>query len=280
MKYLLYIFIIVILISCDDNEVSQNETKVETFDNKVFERIITTTPSKYSNYFFSDAEMVGYSTLKEHSLAERVLVPVVNEKSGDLKSAGSGVTFLANGLELKNSKNLKSGKVIDVDNYYKNWYGTDVTFVLKSGQQLKSGGGEVTGISMYIPDLVEITAPAIETEEELYPYCFYDNFRLAWNADEKNENGLVVMVEWLGTTLSQSDDSNQYVRNIDVIEVDNGEAILDNRLFENIPDKALAYITLLRGNIEIAEIEGAAYRLFGESHAVLPFILIRNIKIN
>ena len=48
---------------------------------------------------------------------------------------------------------------------------------------------------MYIPNLVHITSPEIKVEKELFPFCYYDNFKLAWNPDVDNKNGLVVIVD-------------------------------------------------------------------------------------
>ncbi len=129
---------------------------------------------------------------------------------------------------------------------------------------------------MYIPKLVNITSPVIQKAIDLYPYCYYKGFELHWNPDNLNKNGLVVMVEWYGTTCTGKED--KYVRNIDVIEQDNGSTILNEKLFDGIPEKALTYITLLRGNIELSMFNNQTYRTLGETHAVLPIFLIRELN--
>jgi hypothetical protein len=129
---------------------------------------------------------------------------------------------------------------------------------------------------MYVPELVEITMPTIETEADLFPYCYYKDFVIGWIADNKNRDGLVVLAEWLGTKIGEEKE-DVYIRNIDIITEDLGEAVLNDKLFDNIPDNALTYITLLRGNIELLDIEDQSYRIFGESHVVLPMILVRDL---
>jgi hypothetical protein len=54
--------------------------------------------------------------------------------------------------------------------------------------------------------------------------------------------------------------------------------VLNYKLFDDIPDNALCYITLVRGNLENIELEDdKTYLAAGESHAVLPFVLIRSL---
>jgi hypothetical protein len=90
---------------------------------------------------------------------------------------------------------------------------------------------------------------------------------------------LVVAVEWYGLKL-KGDKTDVFVRNIDIIPIDNGQTTLKNELFDKIPQNAIGYLILLRGNIEViknAIDSSELYRLGAETHAVLPFIMIRNI---
>ena len=106
---------------------------------------------------------------------------------------------------------------------------------------------------------------------------------LKWNTDLKNENGLVVVVEWSGMYVTGQKE-NKYVRNIDVITDDNGSTTLKNEIFNGIPENAIAFITLLRGNIAIVDDyyskQGNVdpYSLIAETHAILPFVLVRNLN--
>lgn len=269
----------VLVVSCNiDSENDSPQGIAVEHVNKSSEKIITTTPSIYGKYLEEDGPLIGYSTMKENALAENVLTPVLPENQQSLKSSNINLSISANGVDISMSRDALKSSSTDSD-LESNWYGQNVTFVLKKTGNLKSGNNSETDtVEMYIPNLVEIISPLIETEAELYPYCYFDKFELKWNPDIDNSNGLVVMVEWLGTTLTEGGDEKNYIRNIDVIETDNGKAILNNSLFDNIPDKAVTYITLLRGNIETPTIDNTTYRLFGESHAILPFILIRNIE--
>lgn len=279
MKIFFLIIGIVILSSCS-NETEIVKESSTSYANTIKENVLATAPSVYSNYFTDNSELVGFSASKEHSLAENVLTPVFPDNDTLLKSGKVCFMVTANGVDINNAKNsLKSAQITDGNSLFANLYGKNVVFAFKKEGELKSGSlVEKDTVTMYIPDLVQITSPKIATQAELYPMCYFDGFKLGWIADNSNKNGLVVIVEWNGTVLTEADDSKEYVRNIDVIADDNGEAILNSKLFDNIPDRALTYITLLRGNIAIANIDGETFRVFGESHAVLPMILIRNLK--
>ncbi len=263
-------------ISCDENSSPKEEVPI-TKNNKVSESILAVEPSVYGDFLISNAPMLGFSTSKENSLANDVFTPVIGNESS-LKSSGKDLHFTANGEDLVlQSKHLKSNQ-INHSNIISALYGQDVMFKIGSGSALKSNSSTADSVEMYIPELVQITSPSITSEEQLYPYCYFDNMTIKWNADNDNCNGLVVIVEWNGTVLDNNSDEDMYVRNIDIIKEDNGSCTLKNELFANIPHKGLAYITLLRGNLEIIDIDGEQYRVFGETHTVLPFILVRELN--
>ncbi|MDD3079971.1 MAG: hypothetical protein PHH37_12840 [Paludibacter sp.] len=169
-------------------------------------------------------------------------------------------------------------------------YGQNVSFTLSRNipqnitglQKSNSTVSADTTVTMYIPELVEISSPKVETSKDLMPYCFYKNFVLKWNTDTKNENGLVVVVEWSGMYVTGQKE-NKYVRNIDIITDDNGSTTLKNEIFNGISENAIAFITLLRGNIAIVDDYYSKqeiidpYSLIAETHAILPFILVRNL---
>jgi len=172
------------------------------------------------------------------------------------------------------------------------FFGTNVNFsVFKenaggSGVMKAPGdGGEgVTIITMYVPELLQITSPNIEIPDDLLPYCYYENFSLGWNADPQNENGLVVVVEWNGTDL-YGNEYKEYVRNADIIKTDNGKSVLNNKLFDGIPHGALVNIQLIRGNIEVTGLiidnatgEEEEFVFVAASQAILPIILVREIS--
>lgn len=134
-----------------------------------------------------------------------------------------------------------------------------------------------TPIDMYLPETIEINLPSADSEIELYPLCDYNNFLLKWNPDFNNENGVILVVEWTGIMLLGEDYSDAYIRCTDLV-ADTGETIINPEMFEGIPDTALCHLTILRGNVEHALVYDYSYKILGETHQCMSFILLRNIK--
>jgi lipoprotein len=181
-----------------------------------------------------------------------------------------------NGISLGRDQNETMGYMAQEN--LKNVFGKNCDFVIGRKSATRSERAPDTTVNMYVPQLIEITSPSVKTGEDLFPLCYYEDMVLNWNADKDNENGVMVVVEWMGTMVFGAQQPDIYMRCIDVIAEDSGTTVLKNELFEDIPDTALVYITLLRGNIENLLIDDYSYKLVAESHAILPIILIRNLK--
>lgn len=108
--------------------------------------------------------------------------------------------------------------------------------------------------------------------------CYVKNFVLRWNADPNNHAGLLISIDWMGKKLFGPDNDGQSVRRTAFIPEDNGEITLDPQLFNHIPNTALVFITLLRGNIDNVLVGDYSYNISSESHAVLPIILCRKLR--
>jgi len=251
----------------------------------------------YSNYakILCDCEKIGYLATKQNLNEAEISfhLPSAFERDFDItKSADAlptrDIGFVVNGIH---AKELAVNSVQP----NKQLFGTNVSFslfnkkavgngIMKSPPADDSGGNEngIT-ITMYVPDLLQITSPNVANPEDLMPYCYYKNFVLGWNADPQNENGLVVVVEWNGRDL-YGNEYKEYVRNADIIKNDNGKAVLNNKLFDGIPQGAIVQIQLIRGNIEATAIvidedgNEEEFTFVAASQAILPFILVREIE--
>lgn len=98
---------------------------------------------------------------------------------------------------------------------------------------------------MYIGTPIVFLQP-LATLSDPIPTCYYDGLRLEWNADLTNVNGVQVVVEWHGTTVFDKPE-NRHITNQAVLK-DTGSAVLDNHLFDDIPNAALVNIWLFRAN--------------------------------
>lgn len=157
-------------------------------------------------------------------------------------------------------------------------FGSNVTYDLVDSQYTKSD--YTSDITLYAPEVIEIQYPKISSEDQLYPLCLFNSFGLEWNADEKNENGVMVVIEWRGAMVFGEDYPNAYIRSTDVFP-DAGKTCINPQMFDGIPDTALCTLTILRGSIENELVNGYSCKLVAESHQCIQFIiLIRNVKKN
>jgi hypothetical protein len=94
----------------------------------------------------------------------------------------------------------------------------------------------------------------------------------------QNEEGLMVSVMYDGRNVIPENNENRTVKNIDYIKEDNGKFILNNSIFDDIPNHALLDLMLLRGNVQIEEYDEETYKIFAESHQTISLVLIRDMN--
>ena len=189
------------------------------------------------------------------------------------------------GVEL-NQKNIESyiptkgfeDRSLDV-------FGKTVTYKMKTSRvvQTRSDDEELEeeleeDFEMYIPERISILAPAATNMEDNNPLCYYGDFVIRWNADEQNTNGVIVVVEWSGGMVLGNDIDNTSVIRVAAVP-DTGEARLNPSLFEGIPDTAICHLAVVRGAVEDVQGEEYSYKLIGETHHLISFILIREVEV-
>ena len=265
--------ICIILFACDkDITVSQNKKQeAGEITNIVNESsILYKGESKYAKYFASVDSEAGFASQRQTPKGKRDL----NFYSPFAKSSLKSVTtrqIKVNGISIASS--LKS--VSNIETSIEKLFGQNVVFEFVSKNNNKSSAVDETSsdsITMYIPEVIELSYPV--SADSFYIACNYDNLKLQWNADTKNENGIVIFAEWSGVTYDEDNFGSQYIRNIDIVE-DTGECILKPEIFNGMPHTAFVTVTILRGNIAISEIDNEVTKLYGASEASVECILIK-----
>lgn len=264
----------IFIVSCAERESNTTEPVDKPVERKDVQNLLYFGETNYSQFFVNTDYIAGVSSLKSNSLSDHRIITKVSDDKSEQKSERIKPRIYANGIEIGNrdKSNIEQSVLSD------NCYGKDVSFVFKRDKGLKSGENGEDTVTMYIPELVSITSPLIEQKEDLYPMCYNKNFILRWNKDLKNENGLVVSVEWTGAMYIGGRQENIFVRNVDIIPDDNGEVVLNEKLFEGIPDMSIAHITIMRGNIDLIMVGDYSYNVFGESHTELSIILVKDLE--
>ena len=79
------------------------------------------------------------------------------------------------------------------------------------------------------------------------PLCYFKDMEIEWNPDYNNKNGVVILVEWQGSTVSEPT-KNIHIIAGDIV-ADNGQVVLRNELFDNIPNEAIVNLWIMRANI-------------------------------
>lgn len=167
----------------------------------------------------------------------------------------------ANGLQLISSQSYSSTD-------FEEFFGSSVSFVV-----------DQSDIDFYIPKRIAILSPEISDPEDLLPFVFFQNLELFWNEDAANTNGILVMVEWTGTMYGEYDIHGVHIQNIDYIPNDNGVAVLNNSLFDMIPEDAICDLTIIRGNSDVVMYNGSEeVRVGGFSASSITFILVRDMS--
>lgn len=79
------------------------------------------------------------------------------------------------------------------------------------------------------------------------PCCYVKDMEIAWNPDYDNRNGVVILVEWQGSTVSEPTRDIHIVTG-DIV-ADNGQVVLRDELFNDIPNEAIVNLWIMRANM-------------------------------
>lgn len=261
---------IILFFSCQKNQKPNENSNIQKalkYENPLnIQEIIFKGESNYSKYFDNNVNIeISYSSAREHpmntrdfsanihSLHERLPkkleVTVNNETIENIRNFSANNYF----IDPYEKSNIKYSKLND-------FYGKKIDFSINRDI-----------FKMYIPKTIEILYP--KSHKEYFPICYFNRYKLKWEKDRYNDNGVVISVEWLGQIFGEIDTKN-YIRRIDIV-ADNGETIIKPNMFDKIPHLAIVKITIARGNIDIIEKQGMTYKLQGISEASLYTIIAR-----
>ncbi len=271
---ILMVFAITVTSCTDDKEILDPEEPSQQEADQEMESsysLLDHTPNVYYDFFAEADNIVGFSSLKPGPLQDFSIF-----QSSDIANSAEKGRFVINKKQLANKNGSSAIGKSGADAIFGQM--VRISIESKKGSTFKDGSTSKE-VEMYVPEQLEISNPRVESEEELMPFCFSEDFVLEWNADPKNKEGLVVIAEYIGISAVPSKDKSIHIMNTDVIEEDNGRAVLDNEIWKGIPNSGVVHLTLLRGNVKIEEIDEENYKFFAEARAVLPMILINDLDI-
>lgn len=264
-KYILLLSLMVFA-SCqeEDNTTIEPKGNAETINSEISNkyRLLDISPNVYHDYFKITDNTIGFNNLKpngkaDYSLAQQIEVLDPNNKSVSL-----------NNQKMVLGENNKASDFNQAD-----IYGRTISVNIMGNKS----SNNPTEVKLYIPKKLNVSKPVLQTDTKTSILAYYKNFLLEWNADSKNEEGLMVAVEYFGETIGDEDEVREHIQNVDHIENDNGKYVLKSAMFEGIPNLSFINIVLLRGNIDISEIDGESYKTYAESHQRIPILLVKDL---
>ena len=102
------------------------------------------------------------------------------------------------------------------------------------------------------------------TECDPMPFCYYKDMEIEWNEADENENGVIIIAEWLGSNAFDIHTHCPSIIRVDVVE-DNGVTVLNNDLFEDMPHGAKINLWLVRASM-------AAPKMNKDTEAMAEFL--------
>ena len=235
-------------------------------------KFLSRDPKAYIYYFAQTDHKFGIISSQDSPSDPPCVFAYVDSNSMEAPSTktvrANDVNMTINGVSLNSDYPTKSKEGLEI----KSLFGQVVSFGVDV--QTKSVSEES---QLYVPSIITIHSPYIDKENGQLPLCDVSNFILKWNEDTMNDNGVIVQIEWGGVVLfgGQRDDSHV---SISKIFPDTGQAKLDAEMFEGIPDTALCFLTVLRGNVDAMIVDGQSYKIGGATHETMQLVLIRNTK--
>lgn len=276
-KLIIILYTICIFISCSEKSVSDVNIPISIPEKpESGELILAKDIGNYAEYFTSTDYSVGITSIKDNPRCKECIYAFEGPNT-DVVTKSSLIEnqyyVSINGKDVFTPE-VKSG----TDASIHDMFGQKLSFKFTpKHHSIRSSSGVSQTASINAPELLSITNPVYEQLDELYPLCDYKNFIVEWNKDANNSNGVVVLVMWAGTMMFGNSYENVLVRNIDCIP-DNGKAILPESIFDGIPDTALCFLILIRGDVSNVELDDdLTYQISAKTQVVLPFVLVREV---
>ena len=272
-------FVVLLFISCTTRKETTpeqlNGKKQVTLINKkqtpvVEESVFVKQKTKYALFLKQTENTIGITSSKAGPLNRTQKYHYANY--GSTYNSKNKYYICLNDMPLLTSPTTRAAEDNGV-----NVFGEAVSLTI-SKTPMTRAGETGSSVSLYVPKEIEILSPSIEGEEDLLPLCYYDNFRIEWNGDEDNDNGVVLILEWTGDKVIGVDYTQTNIRRTCVVE-DTGSYTFDKNIFDGIPDTAVCHLTILRGDLDVIDYNDESFKIMAETHEFLTFILIKNITV-
>lgn len=243
MKYKLFLpFFLMGLVACNSKDIKDQSNEIQ----KPKYNIVTLKNSPYVDFYFGGKEAILQYDFIEYPYKSRSPLRVKERNVRDN-------TIMLNddvGVRLHDSYTIENdGRTA----HFHILRDASIVFPKESQDPLRVARRATTyepySYSIYVQmvDSIHIIRPSTD-ECHCIPMCYYENMEIEWNPDYNNTNGVLIITEWNGVTLTGTPNSAGTIIGIDFVD-DTGVTTLNNDLFDGMPDEALVNLWLLRANV-------------------------------
>lgn len=226
-----YIFLLLLIVftACNTNDLKQEDTvKAKKYN------IVSPKASSYLDWYLSNNESIIQYSLVTYPDAEE------NKEQVFLRNLAPNKITLSDNIQIE----LHDSYTVE------NFNQTSRFHIRREALFSNNNGGSVNDtLSVDIRPVQPIYILRPNTGDcHCIPMCYYDQMVIEWNADLSNDNGIIVIAEWDGITMN-GDTGNGPIVGIDYIVDDDGDATLNNDLFNGMPNEALVNLWFLRASV-------------------------------
>ena len=149
------------------------------------------------------------------------------------------------------------------------YFGNEVSFRLERDGQVQFKD------SFYLPGRLKISNLKVMDPYNIFIPVSRNNLKIEWNADLKNENGVVAYIVWTGNKATSLPSVQYGYEETGVSFADNGSTILPKESLAKIPKDAQFTIFFIRGNISLPPAkDGRRYKVYMLSQEKYSFQMI------
>jgi hypothetical protein len=241
---------------------------------------------KYAKAFYPVNGSI-YTRVEQHENADASGSNLFAYAGAWFKSANGlphsdGGTFFIDDLEMYydgTDQNYKvkgdesNGAGAEISTAVKAMYGKLVSAKLIRNNQ------EIFKTTYYTPNLLDLSTNCEKIKQTSFNKISEENgITMKWKKDEKNLNGVVISIVWIGDKLDIPLDMQGTVgqKSFSTKVNDTGECTLPYDFFNKLPDNAIFYLSVIRGNIEIINgTDKKEYKVYNQVESKLTCALVK-----
>lgn len=270
-NFLLFLFILIAFLSCQKegsfNFKDSLSIKERSLLPSVLEKL--NLASQPVNGHISVSSFTTLATQQSRSEA-MTISGYLHDNNGVLSDFGT--MAIDNSIELNADPNESFHYQSGLNSNISSLYGQNINISLE-------GNGDLPELNtnVYLPPVIEITSP--EHQNTIDDMNFSEGTDIEWIADENNDNGVGILIEFNATSIDNSlRGINPELPNkaIKIHTEDDGTYTISSEDLSGIPEGALVRLHVARGDYDVKAFEDPDFEVGIYSYSIVAFSAIRN----